>query len=155
MTSCEPSRCGAYSEDLRWRIVWQTEALHYTSEPCPATLAITRSRHSIILPWNLYACAWRFPARTVQTSVRLLLHQLPWNLHACAWRFPSIKVQEPCKPLYNYYFTSHSREKKLVQSVPKIVVMEWDTEFALCCCCCCCCHHHHLFVCFCADERWV
>ena len=32
MTSCEPSRCSAYSEDLRWRIIWQTQALQYTSE---------------------------------------------------------------------------------------------------------------------------
>ena len=32
MTSCEPTRCSAYSEDLRWRIVWQTEALRYTSD---------------------------------------------------------------------------------------------------------------------------
>ena len=27
MTSCEPHRSSAYSEDLRWRIVWQREAL--------------------------------------------------------------------------------------------------------------------------------
>ena len=27
MTSCEPGRTRAYSEDLRWRIVWQREAL--------------------------------------------------------------------------------------------------------------------------------
>ena len=33
MTSCEPTRCSAYREDLRWRIVWQTD---YTSELCPA-----------------------------------------------------------------------------------------------------------------------
>ena len=25
--SCEKDRCSAYSEDLRWRIVWQREAL--------------------------------------------------------------------------------------------------------------------------------
>ena len=27
MTSCEPRRMWAYGEDLRWRIVWQREAL--------------------------------------------------------------------------------------------------------------------------------
>ena len=32
MASCEPTRCSAYSEDLRWQIVWQTEALRYTSD---------------------------------------------------------------------------------------------------------------------------
>ena len=26
MTSCELARSSAYNEDLRWRIVWQTEA---------------------------------------------------------------------------------------------------------------------------------
>ena len=28
MTSCEPHRSSAYGEDLRWRMVWQTEALY-------------------------------------------------------------------------------------------------------------------------------
>ena len=23
MTSCEPKRCSTYSDDLRWRMVWQ------------------------------------------------------------------------------------------------------------------------------------
>ena len=27
MTSCEPHRSSAYSEDMRWRIVWQSQAL--------------------------------------------------------------------------------------------------------------------------------
>lgn len=27
MASCEKGRCSAYSEDIRWRIVWQREAL--------------------------------------------------------------------------------------------------------------------------------
>ena len=27
ITSCEPGRTRAYGEDLRWRIVWQREAL--------------------------------------------------------------------------------------------------------------------------------
>jgi len=30
MASCEPLRCSAYSEDLRWRMVWQRQALGYT-----------------------------------------------------------------------------------------------------------------------------
>lgn len=29
-TSCEPRRTSAYSEDLRWRVVWQSEALAYS-----------------------------------------------------------------------------------------------------------------------------
>lgn len=30
MSSCEPRRCSAYSEDLRWRMVYQREALRFT-----------------------------------------------------------------------------------------------------------------------------
>ena len=29
-TSCQPSRSSAYSEDIRWRVVWQSEALGYS-----------------------------------------------------------------------------------------------------------------------------
>ena len=43
MTSCEPTRCSAYSEDLRWRIVWQTEALRYTSDQVASNLGIDKS----------------------------------------------------------------------------------------------------------------
>ena len=43
MTSCEPTRCSAYSEDLRWRIVWQTEALRYTSDQVASNLGNDKS----------------------------------------------------------------------------------------------------------------
>ena len=48
MTSCEPTRCSAYSEDLRWRIVWQTEALPYTSDQVASNLGIEPS----FAQWN-------------------------------------------------------------------------------------------------------
>ena len=31
MASCEPHRSSAYSEDMRWRIVWQKYALGHTN----------------------------------------------------------------------------------------------------------------------------
>jgi hypothetical protein len=49
--TCESTCCSAYSEDLRWRIVWQTEALHYTGKQVasnlgiPDKLTVNRIRH--------------------------------------------------------------------------------------------------------------
>ena len=43
MTSCEPKRTKAYSEDLRWRMVWQREGLHYTYEDIGSNLGVNKS----------------------------------------------------------------------------------------------------------------
>ena len=43
MTSCEPKRTRAYSEDLRWRMVWQREALQYSYEDIGSNLGVDRS----------------------------------------------------------------------------------------------------------------
>ncbi|SMN02410.1 Mobile element protein [uncultured Candidatus Thioglobus sp.] len=48
MTSCEPTRCNAYSEDLRYRIVWQTEALGYSSRQVGNNIGVDRSTVSRI-----------------------------------------------------------------------------------------------------------
>lgn len=43
MTSCEPDRCSAYSEDLRWRMVWQKEALGYSRSRIAENLGVDQS----------------------------------------------------------------------------------------------------------------
>lgn len=43
MTSCEPDRSSAYGEDLRWRVVWQSEALLYSPSKIAANLNIDES----------------------------------------------------------------------------------------------------------------
>lgn len=43
MTSCERKRCSPYSEDIRWRIVWQRFALDYSLARIAANLAISVS----------------------------------------------------------------------------------------------------------------
>ncbi len=43
MASCEPHRCSAYSEDLRWRMVWQSEGLEYTHATVAQNLWVDRS----------------------------------------------------------------------------------------------------------------
>lgn len=43
MASCEPHRSSAYSEDLRWRMVWQCEALGYTHARVAENLGVDRS----------------------------------------------------------------------------------------------------------------
>ena len=42
-TSCEPRRCSAYSEDLRWRMVYQHEALNFTYDAIAANLNVDSS----------------------------------------------------------------------------------------------------------------
>ena len=43
MTSCEPKRCSAYSDDLRWRMVWQREGLGYTYDDVAKNLCVDKS----------------------------------------------------------------------------------------------------------------
>ena len=43
MTSYEPERTSAYSEDLRWRMVWQREALQYGYDNIGSNLGVDRS----------------------------------------------------------------------------------------------------------------
>ena len=43
MTSCERNRCSPYSEDIRWRIVWQRFVLDYSSARIAQNLAISVS----------------------------------------------------------------------------------------------------------------
>ena len=42
-TTCEPSRSSAYSEDIRWRVVWQSEALGYSPSEIAGNLNIDQS----------------------------------------------------------------------------------------------------------------
>lgn len=42
MASCESKRPSAYGEDLRWRIVWQKEALGYSAEVIANNLNINK-----------------------------------------------------------------------------------------------------------------
>ena len=43
MTSIEPERTSAYSEDLRWRMVWQKEALGHTYEGVAKNLGVDKA----------------------------------------------------------------------------------------------------------------
>ena len=43
MASCEPLQCSAYSEDLRWRMVWQRQALGYTYQKVAENLGVDKS----------------------------------------------------------------------------------------------------------------
>ena len=42
-TSCEPARTSAYSEDLRWRMVWQSELLGYSQQTIAQNLGVDQS----------------------------------------------------------------------------------------------------------------
>ena len=43
MTSIEPARTSAYSEDLRWRMIWQKEALGLTYEEVAKNLGVDKA----------------------------------------------------------------------------------------------------------------
>ena len=47
--SCEPYRTKAYEEEMRWRIVWQTEGLGYTQSQAAKNLCIDKSTVSRIV----------------------------------------------------------------------------------------------------------
>ena len=47
--SCEPSRTKAYNEDLRWKVVWQSEGLGLTQAKIAENLSVDRSTVSRIL----------------------------------------------------------------------------------------------------------
>ena len=41
--SCEPARTSAYSEDLQWRMIWQSELLGYSQQPIAQNLGVDQS----------------------------------------------------------------------------------------------------------------
>jgi len=43
MASCEETRSSAYGEDLRWRMIWQTQGLEYSVEKVAMNLNIDKS----------------------------------------------------------------------------------------------------------------
>ena len=43
MTSCEPTRCSAYGEDLCWRMIWRREALGHTYEQIAQDLCVDKT----------------------------------------------------------------------------------------------------------------
>ena len=49
MSSYEKKRSSAYSEDMRWRIVWQRDALQYSIFQIAETLCVDKSTVSRIL----------------------------------------------------------------------------------------------------------
>ena len=49
MASCEPHRTSAYSEDLRWRMVWQCMALKCTYDQVARNLGVDRTTVSRIV----------------------------------------------------------------------------------------------------------
>ena len=54
MTSCEPHRTRAYDDDLRWRIIWQTEGLQCSIQQVAKNLNIDKStvsrvRHRFVI----------------------------------------------------------------------------------------------------------
>ena len=49
MTSCEPLRTSAYSQDLRWRMVWQHLAMGYSYEHVALNLGVDRCTVSRVL----------------------------------------------------------------------------------------------------------
>lgn len=43
MTSCQPDRTSAYSDDLRWRMIWQREGLELTFQQIATNLCVDKS----------------------------------------------------------------------------------------------------------------
>ena len=76
-TSCEPPQTSTYSEDLLWRMVWQSELLGYSQQTIIAqNLGVDQS--TVIVHVTKITCT---------SSVKQdLCHQLyPWLYRYCFW----------------------------------------------------------------------
>ena len=82
-TSCEPARTSAYSEDLRWRMVWQSELLGYSQQTIAQNLGVDQSTVSRTL--RLFfttgsVCKKRYPKerafRKLTTPCQLFIYHL-------------------------------------------------------------------------------
>ena len=98
MASCESNKSSAYGEDLRWRIVWQKEALGYSDVVIAQNLNIDKSTVYRILQlfFNTETVSKRqYPKdRKLTDPAQLLV------LHLAIER-PGIKLQEIQEELLN------------------------------------------------------
>ena len=91
MTSCEPTRCSAYSEDLHWRIVWQKlftilvnlVQLHYHKKSSFYYIAMEFTRMRVVLSINKgdnrVLCGYETPVNT--DGIRIFLRTITGPLH--------------------------------------------------------------------------
>ena len=74
MTSCEPKRCSAYSDDLRWRMVWQKEGLGLSHRDVATNLSVDKCTvKRIVDHFKLSGCVSKKPYPTHRAARKLIL----------------------------------------------------------------------------------
>ena len=101
MASCESNRSSAYGEDLRWRIIWQKEALGYSDVVIARNLNIDKSTVYRIL--QLYFNTGTVSKRQYpkDKSTRKLTDPAQLLVLHLAIERPGIKLQEIQEELLN------------------------------------------------------
>ena len=101
MASCESNRSSAYGEDLRWRIVWQKEALEYSDVVIARNLNIDKSTVHRIL--QLYFNTGTVSKRQYlkDRSTRKLTDPAQLLVLHLAMERPCIKLKEIQEELLN------------------------------------------------------
>ena len=70
--SCQPARTSAYSEDLRWRRVWQSELLGYSQQAIAQNLGVDQSTVSrTIQLFQITGCVGKKPYPKEKTFRKL------------------------------------------------------------------------------------
>ena len=106
MTSCEPTRCSAHHEDLRWRMIWGREALGHSYEQIAQELRVDKAtvcRTVALFKATGQVSKKRYPAdkafRKLTTCAQLLVLHLVLELFY-------VKFKMNCKVHYFWMLTS-------------------------------------------------
>ena len=121
MTSCEPTQCSAYGEDLRWRMIWWREALGHTN----------RSRKTYVLTSQLCGGPWHYSILLVSGLARDLtppmqLFQQSFQLSIWFWDLETLLLDVDTSIVWRFLHTSGFSRQRL-----KITAIQQDALLRL------------------------
>ena len=95
-SSCEPWRTSAYSEDLRWRIVWRGESLGHSSPKIARDLNISESIATVRRILNIFQATGNVSKRPypVQNAFRMITEPAKLFIIHLTLQKPGIFLQE-------------------------------------------------------------
>ena len=91
-TTCEPSRSSAYSEDIRWRVVWQSEALGYKPSEIASNLNIDASTVRRVI--HIFLSTGTVNKRPYQRACRVITEPVKLFIFTLLLQRPGILLRE-------------------------------------------------------------